>query len=87
MLARSSNNSSISTGARRYPLSYIMSGFFSWGNGNLNRQESLGLWWSTVATSATTASYLDMNSGSTTPQNSGGQASGISLRWALSTLD
>ena len=42
--------SSHSTGARRYPLSYVMSGRYHWDTslGSLGGQDGFGLWWTTL---------------------------------------
>ncbi|MBR5408910.1 hypothetical protein IK112_03160, partial [Candidatus Saccharibacteria bacterium] len=50
-----------STGARRYPLSYVFSGEYYWGNGDLYGQNSVGYWWSTAAYSDSNAYHLYMN--------------------------
>ena len=34
---------------RRYPLSYVYSGRYGWGGGNLISQDFDGDWWSTAA--------------------------------------
>ena len=72
--------SSHSTGARRYPLSYVFSGYYRWGNGNLDNQDSYGLWWSTTANSGSNAYYLGMDSRDLNPQLSHNKANGFALR-------
>ncbi|MBQ3469567.1 hypothetical protein IJH16_01175 [Candidatus Saccharibacteria bacterium] len=66
--------------ARRYPLSYVLSGSYRWGNGNLNFQDSDGAWWSTAANSGSGAYHLRMNSSYLGPQDYGGKAYGYALR-------
>ncbi|MBR5408743.1 hypothetical protein IK112_02225 [Candidatus Saccharibacteria bacterium] len=36
----------VSTQARRYPLSYVYSGYYGWWDGNLDTQGSRGIFWS-----------------------------------------
>ena len=74
------NNSTGSTKARQYPLSYIFSGYYYWGNGNLYSQGTNGYWWSTSANSSTYAYNLGMNSSGLNPQNSLNKAYGLTLR-------
>ena len=71
---------SIFTFSRRYPLSYVYSGYYYWGNGNLNGQDSLGYWWSTAAYSASNAYSLTMYSSNLVPQYSNNKAGGFTLR-------
>ena len=71
---------SIFTFSRRYPLSYVYSGYYYWGNGNLNGQDSLGYWWSTAAYNDSEAYNLYMNSSSLNPQSYYGKVGGFSLR-------
>ncbi|MBR5408847.1 hypothetical protein IK112_02790 [Candidatus Saccharibacteria bacterium] len=61
-----------STGARRYPLSYVYSGVYFGGNGNLGVQNTaLGIWSSTP--SGEGAAYdLHIHDGNVTPQNNTG---------------
>ncbi|MBR5408541.1 hypothetical protein IK112_01165 [Candidatus Saccharibacteria bacterium] len=72
--------SSHSTGARRYPLSYVFSGYYYWGNGNLYNQDSSGSWWSTAAYSGSNAYDLYMDSSALLPQGSSNKAGGFALR-------
>ena len=58
-----------STPARRYPLSYVNSGFFYYGDGNLYTQGTRGTWWSATATADINASYLNIIPESTSGGN------------------
>ncbi|MBQ3469695.1 hypothetical protein IJH16_01850 [Candidatus Saccharibacteria bacterium] len=69
-----------SPNARRYPLSYVYSGRYGWGGGNLISQDFDGDWWSTAAYSASNAYYLGMNSSVLLPQNNYSKANGFTLR-------
>ena len=69
-----------SIGTRRYPLSYVSSGYYSWGDGNLGNQDSAGYWWSTTASSASSAYALAMDSSGLLPQNNYTKALGFALR-------
>ena len=71
---------SIFTFSRRYPLSYVYSGYYYWGNGNLNGQDSLGYWWSTAAYSDSRAYSLAMSSSHLDPQDNSSEALGFALR-------
>ena len=66
--------------ARRYPLSYVLSGFYGWGDGYLGIQDSYGRWWSITAYESTASRYLAMADGALVPQNGSGKASGFTLR-------
>ncbi|MBR5408860.1 hypothetical protein IK112_02860 [Candidatus Saccharibacteria bacterium] len=66
--------------ARRYPLSYVFSGYYYWGDGYLDRQDSYGYWWSTAAYSDSGAYYLYMNSSGLYPQSNANKAYGFALR-------
>ncbi|MBQ3469474.1 hypothetical protein IJH16_00660 [Candidatus Saccharibacteria bacterium] len=66
--------------ARRYPLSYVISGRYDWSNGNLYYQDSVGNWWSTTAYSGSNAYNLYMNSSSLGPQSNNTKAHGFPLR-------
>ncbi|MBR5408740.1 hypothetical protein IK112_02210 [Candidatus Saccharibacteria bacterium] len=86
-ILRSQDNSSKALGlslrstiARRCPLSYVFSGYYYWGNGNLANQDSFGYWWSTAAYSGSNAYHLDMHSSYLNPQYNGNKAYGLSLR-------
>ena len=57
-----------STGARRYPLSYVYSGTYSWGVGDLYNQGSVGYGMSTTAQSDRGAYFLSVHSGGLVPQ-------------------
>ena len=72
--------SSHSTGARRYPLSYVLSGLYLWSNGNLYDQDSYGRWWSTAAYSGSNAYHLSMLSSNLDPQSNLNKAYGFPLR-------
>ncbi|MBR5408557.1 hypothetical protein IK112_01250 [Candidatus Saccharibacteria bacterium] len=76
----SAPSSFYSTGARRYPLSYVFSGGYSWGGGYLSNQDSNGAWWSTVAYSDSSAYNLLMNSSYLDPQDNSNKANGFALR-------
>ena len=65
--------------ARRYPLSYVYSGRYSWGDGNLYLQDSYGVWWSTAASSDSNAYLLYMDSNSLLPQHNVNKALGFAL--------
>ena len=67
--------------ARRYPLSYVFSGFYYWGSGGLSYQDSNGHWWSTAAYSDRLAYDLLMNSSGLNPQNNSNKANGFALRY------
>ena len=69
--------------ARRYPLSYVFSGYYRWGNGNLGYQDSYGFWWSTAARSDSSAYGLYMGSSILDPQNSNSKAYGFALRYEI----
>ncbi len=73
---------SVSNSARRYPLSYVFSGYYRWGNGNLNNQDSDGYWWSTAAYSDSIAYYLSMYSSGLYPQTTNSKTYGFSLRYS-----
>ncbi|MBR5409028.1 hypothetical protein IK112_03810 [Candidatus Saccharibacteria bacterium] len=66
--------------ARRYPLSYVFSGRYAWGNGNLGVQDSFGYWWSTTAYSDSNAYFLYVDSSTLTPQYNYNKANGFALR-------
>ena len=66
--------------ARRYPLSYVFSGYYYWGNGSLFYQGSYGGWWPTTASSDSNAYYLRMGSSGLDPQNNTIKAYGFALR-------
>ena len=69
-----------SPNARRYPLSYVYSGRYGWGGGNLISQDFDGDWWSTAAYSASNAYSLTMYSSNLVPQYSNNKAGGFTLR-------
>ena len=50
-----------STKARRYPLSYIFSGLYNAGTGNLGYQDGTGNWWSSVAVNNSRAHSLGLD--------------------------
>ncbi|MBQ3469679.1 hypothetical protein IJH16_01770 [Candidatus Saccharibacteria bacterium] len=66
--------------ALRYPLSYVFSGAYYWGDGNLDTQGSRGLWWSTKASSDSNAYDLVMGDNYLAPQDSSNKARGWALR-------
>ncbi|MBQ3469678.1 hypothetical protein IJH16_01765 [Candidatus Saccharibacteria bacterium] len=68
------------TGARRYPLSYVFSGFYGWGNGDLSRQDSDGNWWSITAVDNTSAYALRIPTQTIMPRDSNGKHAGFPLR-------
>ncbi|MBR5408782.1 hypothetical protein IK112_02425 [Candidatus Saccharibacteria bacterium] len=78
-----------STGARRYPLSYVYSGLYLWGisgvtEGVLQYQSSDGLIWSLSPGSVDekpAAYYLRLNAGMNKPQELGVKQYGFALRW------
>ena len=74
------NSSTGSTKARRYPLSYILSGRYDWISGNLLDQGTVGHWWSAAANSSTRAYNLIMNSLDLDSQDYANKAHGWSLR-------
>ena len=76
------NSSSGSTGARRYPLSYVYSGVYYWlnGYGLVDGQNSRGYWWSITANSAGEAYFLYTYASFLDPQYSTGKTNGQSLR-------
>ncbi|MBR5408803.1 hypothetical protein IK112_02530 [Candidatus Saccharibacteria bacterium] len=45
------------TGARRYPLSYVYSGYYGWDSGRTGNQNEGGHWWSSKAENSS-KSYL-----------------------------
>ncbi|MBQ3469849.1 hypothetical protein IJH16_02665 [Candidatus Saccharibacteria bacterium] len=65
---------------RRYPLSYVFSGNYLWGDGDLYGQGSIGLWWSATASSASGAYDLYMTSSNLFPQDNSNIARGATLR-------
>ncbi|MBQ3309294.1 hypothetical protein IJG78_01300 [Candidatus Saccharibacteria bacterium] len=69
-----------STKARRYPLSYIYSGYYTWIDGRLSAWNTHGYWWSTSANSSTNAYRLDMNSSELSPQTASNKIHGFTLR-------
>ena len=69
-----------STIARRYPLSYVFSGYYYWGDGNLYYQGFAGYWWSTAAYSDSNAYYLSTLSSFLNPHDNGTKAFGFALR-------
>ena len=72
--------STSSTSARRYPLSYVYSGYYVWGNGNLKYQDASGDWWPNSPYSSTHAHYLTIYNGTLLPQASYNKAGGFTLR-------
>ena len=66
--------------ARRYPLSYILSGYYNWGTGYMGGQDSSGYWWSTTAGSDSSAYSLSMHSSDLNPQYNYNKADGFTLR-------
>ncbi|MBQ3309670.1 hypothetical protein IJG78_03270 [Candidatus Saccharibacteria bacterium] len=78
-----SNNtySTGSTKARRYPLSYIYSGYYYWGDGGyLGTQGTYGDFWSNLANSSTHAHSSYINS-STLTHGTSNKANGYALRY------
>ncbi|MBQ3469748.1 hypothetical protein IJH16_02130 [Candidatus Saccharibacteria bacterium] len=76
--------SSYSTSARRYPLSYVWSGLYSWyaDTGKLQYQSSDGLFWSLTPTTSAgrpAAYYLRLNV-NLIPQEIGVKEYGFALR-------
>ena len=74
------NLSCVSIKARRYPLSYVFSGYYYWGNGNLTNPDSVGYWWSTAANSDSNAYHVLMHSSALNPQSNANKALGFTLR-------
>ncbi|MBQ3309298.1 hypothetical protein IJG78_01320 [Candidatus Saccharibacteria bacterium] len=72
-----------STKARRYPLSYILPGYYYWRGGNLYGQGTDGNWWPTSAYSSTNAYHLAMHSSALNPQYNLNKAYGFPLRCAV----
>ena len=74
--------SSDSTGARRYPLSYIFTGYYTWGSGTsgLYNQGSYGLM-STSTPYSTSNVYVIAYMGSLDSQYNSGKIGGFSLRY------
>ncbi|MBQ3469711.1 hypothetical protein IJH16_01935, partial [Candidatus Saccharibacteria bacterium] len=62
---------------------YVFSGYYRWGNGNLDNQDSYGLWWSTTANSGSNAYYLGMDSRDLNPQSNASKANGFTLRYEI----
>ena len=57
--------SSHSTGARRYPLSYVYSGYYRWdavesGAGHVSGQDNHAMWWSATAKNESHANHLNI---------------------------
>ncbi|MBR5408673.1 hypothetical protein IK112_01865 [Candidatus Saccharibacteria bacterium] len=80
----SAPSSFYSTGARRYPLSYVLSGNYSWGSSNLANQESRGYWWTPATFASATGGYeLLITTGSVYPADGYGDnmAQGDLLRY------
>ena len=69
-----------STGARRYPLSYVYSGTYSWGVGDLYNQGSVGYGMSTTAQSDRGAYFLSVHSGGLVPQGNDSKTYSLPLR-------
>ena len=80
MVKSLSSDATGSTIARRYPLSFVFSGYYYWDNGQLYYQGASGNWWSTSATASDTARYLGMNATILNPQFNGSKLGGFSLR-------
>ncbi|MBQ3469884.1 hypothetical protein IJH16_02850 [Candidatus Saccharibacteria bacterium] len=66
--------------SRRYPLSYVWSGFFYYGDGYLYTQGTRGVWWSATATTDINASYLNLLPESTSNGNNN-KSYAFTLRW------
>ena len=69
-----------STGIRRYPLSYVFSGYYNWGTDYMGGQDSSGYWWSTTASSDSNAYNLSIHSSDLNPQYNNNKAYGFALR-------
>ncbi|MBQ3309293.1 hypothetical protein IJG78_01295 [Candidatus Saccharibacteria bacterium] len=72
-----------STKARRYPLSYIFSGFYYWG-GYLRYQGAAGYWWAATSNESSGAYDLSMDSSSLNPSTNNHDNNlmyGLSLRF------
>ena len=68
-----------STIARRYPLSYVLSGFYIWGYGGVYNQGSGGYWMSNTAPGNVYLLRIT-NSGENNPQGSNAKTDGAALR-------
>ncbi|MBR5408726.1 hypothetical protein IK112_02135 [Candidatus Saccharibacteria bacterium] len=72
--------SSHSTGARRYPLSYVFSGYYDWnGTGSLGTQDSNGFWWSAMTGSDGIAYLMYINNSTIGSRNGNHKAIGQAL--------
>ena len=76
-------NLSGSTTARRYPLSYIFSGFGGFHDGTVKLQETYALFWASAAYSSSNAYRLTINEGALNPQADHNKALGMTLRCFL----
>ena len=65
---------------RRYPLSYVYSGYYYWRDGTLLYQDSNGHWWSTAASSDSIAYHLRVYNSYLNPQDYGNKAAAFTLR-------
>ena len=72
-----------STKARRYPLSYILSGYYTWLYDELRNQAVYGVYWSSTAGSSTNAYYLRIDNSGLSPQTNDTRFGGESLRYTL----
>ncbi|MBR5408742.1 hypothetical protein IK112_02220 [Candidatus Saccharibacteria bacterium] len=68
--------------ARRYPLSYVLSGFYSWYDGTLGYQETIaGYWWSTAALSNSDAYDLGIGTSAIFTHGNHTKTNGMALRY------
>ena len=51
------NDSAGSSAARSYPVSLVLSGYYSWGTGYALAQNLYGVWWTSSVQSASTAYF------------------------------
>ncbi|MBR5408770.1 hypothetical protein IK112_02360 [Candidatus Saccharibacteria bacterium] len=70
-----------STGARRYPLSYVWPGYYFWNTGTAYEQNGNGVWWSNTSRDNETAYVLNVQGASALiPQYYSNRNAGFSLR-------
>ena len=69
------------TSTRRYPLSYVFSGYYYWSDGDLSYQDFLGGWWSTAVHSSYShvAHLFRVESTWLLPQDTNGKVAGYAL--------
>ena len=74
------NSQAGSEGLRSYPLSFVFSGYYYWGDGKLYRQGARGDWWSSTVNSETNSRDLGVNSTELYPQSNNDKLGGFGVR-------